>query len=217
LRGSSSAPLVAPALIETFAHGWAQLRGLPPPTQTGCALRIETGQAHERRRYIFPDPPGDIAALAAMIDEPLILLKAAIDPEQMAEVLPPRWHVEQTGTTMTINRLAPHALSLSSAFTLDSDWHGPVFSIRIVEQDGTEAAHGRLTLVDGWAQHDSIAVAERYQRRGLGTAVMAALALEARACGVDRGLLNATIVGRALYQQLGWVAHAPWTTAQIRA
>jgi len=209
--------LVAPALIETFAQGWAQLRGLPQPERIGTALKIETGQPGEQRRYIFPEPPGDLAERAAIIDQPLILLKAAIDPGTMAALLAPGWHVEQTGTTMTTDCLPVTEPVLSAGLTLDSAWQGPVFAVRIHDSNGSEAGRGRMTLINGWAQHDSIAVAAPYQRRGLGTAVMMALGREARARGVDQGLLNATVAGRALYQQLGWIARAPWTTAQIRA
>lgn len=208
--------LVTPALIETFAHGWAQVRGLPPPERIGTALKIETGQPGEQRRYIFPNPPGDISARAAIIEQPLILLKAAIDPCAMAALLPPGWHVEQTGTTMTADKLPVTAPILPTSLTLDSAWQGPVFAVHIRDSSGSEAARGRMTLINGWAQHDSIAVAAPYQRRGLGTAVMMALGLQARARGIDQGLLNATVAGRALYQRLGWMARAPWTTAQIK-
>ncbi|OYY70959.1 MAG: hypothetical protein B7Y47_08450 [Sphingomonas sp. 28-63-12] len=133
----------------------------------------------------------------------------------MATLLPPNWHVDQTGTTMTVATLAGKSPPLRQGLMLQGAWHGPVFAARLIDQDGTEAARGRLTLIDGWALHDTIVVAKSYRRQGLGSAIMAALANQAQASGVRRGLLNATVAGRALYQRLGWTARAPWTTAQI--
>ncbi len=208
--------LVPPELVETFARGWAQSRGVEPPTPDGTALRIETGQPHEIRRYIFPRPPAGIDAVAAHIARPLVLLKAPMDAAAMAGQLPPHWHVEQTGTTMTASRLPDTACAPPDGLRLDAEWRGPVYFARIVGADGGEAARGRLTVIDGWALHDTIQVAENQRRRGLGTVVMATLGVEARRQGVTRGLLTATVAGRALYETMGWTARAPWTTAQIR-
>lgn len=209
--------LVPPALVETFARGWATTRGVEPPIPEGAALRIETGQPHETRRYIFARPPAGIRAIAASITEPGILLKAAMAPELVAQHLPPHWHVEQTGTTMTVQSL-PHApCPLVHGFTLAAHWQAAIYSVRIMGLDGSEAARGRMTLVDGWALHDNIYVAEQLRRHGLGRAVMTALGTEAGRRDINRGLLNATAAGRALYKTMGWTARAPWVTAQISA
>ncbi len=191
------------------------MRGLAPPRPVGSALKIETGLPHERRRYIFLRPPEGINALAVTVGQPTILLKAAMDAADMAGLLPSCWHVEQTGTTMTAAALAFTPLTPLAGLARESVWRGPVYSVRIVDKDGMEAARGRMTVIDGWALHDNIVVAESNRRQGLGTAIMAALANEALDQGISHGLLNATMAGRALYERLGWVARAPWTTAQI--
>ncbi|MBY0583801.1 MAG: GNAT family N-acetyltransferase [Sphingomonas sp.] len=207
--------LAPPDLIESFARGWARTRRAAPPHAVGSALCIETAQPTETRRYIFARPPDGIAAIAATITEPMVLLKAAIDPVQMAALLPPAWHVEQTGTTMTADFLPVASGPVPDGLWLAGDWDDDVFVARLCDAHGQEAARGRMTPIDGWALHDRIIVAEEYRRRGLGTLIMAVLGAEANRQGVRRGLLNATVAGRALYQRLGWLSRAPWTTAQI--
>ncbi|MGJ3649004.1 GNAT family N-acetyltransferase [Sphingomonas sp. GlSt437] len=211
-----SALLVPSELVETFARGWAQSRGLAPPVIAGDAYRIETGKPTELRRFIFPRPPLGITAIAREITQPFVVLKAAIEPADMAAKLPDGWHVERTGTTMTCAQLAEFDPVLPSAFTVDICWTSEVCLARVLDPEGAEAARGRMTPVDGWALHDTIEVAPTRRRQGLGTAIMLLLASQARQRGVARGLLNATDVGRALYQRLGWAARAPWTTAQIK-
>ncbi|MGL4313012.1 MAG: GNAT family N-acetyltransferase [Sphingomonas sp.] len=212
-----SALLVPAALIETFARGWAQSRALAPPLVIGGAHRIETGEPTERRRFVFPRPPIGIAEIARSIVEPHILLKAAIDPADMAKLLPDGWHVERTGTTMTCAALPDTHPSVPPTLAVELGWTGDVCQARLIDSEGTEAARGRMTPIDDWALHDTIEVAPTHRRQGLGTAIMLLLGAEARRRGITRGLLNATDAGRALYQRLGWQARAPWTTAQIRA
>lgn len=208
--------LVPPELIETFAQGWARSRGVAPPARDGQALRIEVGLPAETRRYLFPRPPAGIADLARTITAPLVLIKAPYDAADVAALLPPGWQAERTGTMMTLDRLPDAAPALPPGITLISDRQGDIRFVRLIDQDGAEAGHGRVTIVDGWAIHDRIGVADAHRRRGLGRAIMLWLGAVARGDGAQHGLLTATAAGRALYETLGWSARTPWTTAQIR-
>jgi predicted DCC family thiol-disulfide oxidoreductase YuxK len=51
--------------------------------------------------------------------------------------------------------------------------------------------------------------APEHQRRGLGTAVMAALTTAAMGLEAATGILGATEQGRALYEALGWAVAGP--------
>lgn len=209
-------PGISAALVATFARGWSVTRGVPAPESDGGALRIETGLAAERRRYVFPAATDDIGALAARITQPLILIKAPMPKSAVAAQLPPNWHVERTGTMMTVDGLPSEAGTLPTGITATTEWRGAVLFATLIAADGAPVAQGRMTLIDGHALHDRIGVEQPYWRRGLGSAIMRLLATEARRHGVDRGLLIATVAGRALYEKLGWAARAPWTTAQLK-
>jgi GNAT superfamily N-acetyltransferase len=87
----------------------------------------------------------------------------------------------------------------------------------IVDAAGEEAARGRIVTVDGLIVFDRIRTADQYQRRGLGGAIMRALATEARQSGIEDAMLCATPAGRQLYASLGWSLHSDYTTASLPA
>lgn len=207
--------MIDPTLIRRFAAGWARTRQLAPPIDEGDALRIEVGQPDQIRRFVFPAPPAGIAEIGARIEQPGIFLKTWTAPEAIQALLPPCWHVEQTGTMMTLDALPTRAAPLADGFALKLDNLGDVVAVRVTAADGAPAARGWLTVIDGWALHDRIRVESPYRRLGLGRAVMQALGAEGARRGGQHGLLAATEMGRALYQSIGWQARTPWTTAQI--
>ena len=136
-------------------------------------------------------------------------------PAAVAAQLPPHWHVEQTGTMMTVATLPNAVDALPDDFAATTQWRGPVFFANLTNAAGAAVGEGRMTLIDGLALHDRITVDPAYWRRGVGRAIMQLLGAEARRQRVDGGLLTATVAGRALYETLGWQARSPWTTAQI--
>src|SRR6185312_6112281 len=75
---------------------------------------------------------------------------------------------------------------------------------------GQTIAVGRVAAADGWAGLTAIETDPRYRRRGLGTAVTAALAAAAADHGVARLFLqveNGNAAARALYRGLGFADH----------
>lgn len=208
--------MIEPALVRLFATGWCVTRGVAPPVVEGLALRIEVGLAEETRRYVFPAPPEGIGAVAEGVTAPGVLLKAPLAEQDVRDLLPPHWHVEQTGTMMTLSALPVAMSAVAAVFTLDVADDGKMVTASIIAADGSLAASGKLAVVGDWALHDRIRVAEAHRRLGFGRAVMLALGAEGVRRGAARGLLAATVMGRALYQTLGWEDRAPWVTAQIR-
>lgn len=204
-------------LIERFANGWSRSRQVPAPVREGPALRVEVGLPDQQRRYVFLTPPEGLADHGAAIDAPFVHLKAAFPAEAVADLLPPHWHVAQTGTFMTVDSLDAAAPDLPAGYFLETAEVDGVFACWINDAAGEQAARGKLVCHDDWAQFDRIHVHEDHRRRGLGRALMQALGAAARINGAERGFLTATEMGRALYETLGWEARAPWTTAQIRA
>jgi len=66
------------------------------------------------------------------------------------------------------------------------------------------AASGRVFVVGHTAVFDKIVTEPDYQRRGLGSFIMKALAAQAFEHDVENGLLLASLDGQKLYSHLGW-------------
>lgn len=201
--------------IVRFVIGWSRTRGVPAPIVEGTVLRVEAGLPDQHRRYVFTQAPSGMAAIAAGISAPLVHLKAPIAADIVRALLPGHWHVEQTGTMMTLACLPTAQAGLADGYTLKLTEQDDVLAAKIIDPFGAQAARGLLTIVDGAALHDRIMVDEAHRRRGLGKAVMEALGAAAADHGGHRGILAATEMGCALYTKLGWEARSPWTTAQI--
>ena len=66
------------------------------------------------------------------------------------------------------------------------------------------AASGRVCVVGTTAVFDRIVTEPAFQRRGLGSFIMKALAAQAFEHDVENGLLLASLDGQKLYSHLGW-------------
>jgi ribosomal protein S18 acetylase RimI-like enzyme len=78
------------------------------------------------------------------------------------------------------------------------------------EAGGAPAAIGRCVVDGRWAGFTAIEVAPEQRRRGLGSAVMAALARQALAEGASAAWLQVeedNEAARALYAAMGFAAH----------
>jgi predicted GNAT family acetyltransferase len=91
---------------------------------------------------------------------------------------------------------------------------GATTSVRITGETGELAASGYATEAGGVFLYDRIVTEIDHRRRGLGSAVMSALA-GVRQSAASVPVLVATEDGRALYTQLGWTLHTPFSTACI--
>lgn len=107
--------------------------------------------------------------------------------------------------------------ALPAEFSIDITSEGSIIFAHIIDARGEEAARGRIVPMDDLVVFDRIHTAERYQRRGLGSAIMRSLAIEADNRGVREAMLCATPEGRELYTALGWRLHSDYTTASLSA
>lgn len=178
---------------------------------------MDVGWADQRRRHVFASITSGLIDLGRWIEEPHVFLKCMTTAEALRAVLPQRWVVEARGGFMGLDRLASGP----------TRGPGEGFRAQVIEEasaqvvrfialpDRSEAASGRVVVVDDCAIFDRIVVAEGRRRGGLGSALMGALGREARARGAKRGLLTATEHGRALYEALGWRLLSPYASAAI--
>lgn len=175
--------------------------------------RVDTGGEEERRRYVFAHAGEGFDALARSIDEPRVFVKLCADAATMRALLPPRWAVQPSHCMMVRDGPSP-AAEVPPGYRATSRTEGGVTVVEIVDATGGRAASGQAAELDGVFVYNQIATAEAHRRRGLGRALMAALA-QARRDPAAREVLTATDLGRALYLSIGWRVYAPYTTAVI--
>ena len=83
-------------------------------------------------------------------------------------------------------------------------------SVRLAPEPAPLAAVARGVLTDGWLGVTAVTVAEEHRRRGLATALMAALqnwAAERGASSVYLQVVAGNAPARALYRRAGFIAH----------
>jgi GNAT superfamily N-acetyltransferase len=207
-----------PDLIARWADAWAMSRGAAMPVACDGGLYVHVGEPEQIGRYIFAQVDAEaIRPLAASIDRPLLYLKVCAPADVVRPLLPASWEIATPGYMMT----APLSVMLDRPPAVPAE-----FEIRITNEDsitfahirdaaGEEAARARIVTVDGLIVFDRVRVADHHQRRGLGSAIMRALATEARQSGVEDAMLCATPAGRGLYTALGWQLHSGYTTASL--
>ncbi|MFJ8789396.1 GNAT family N-acetyltransferase [Streptomyces sp. NPDC102462] len=81
---------------------------------------------------------------------------------------------------------------------------GPVTVVSLHDSSGEVAARGTIAVVGADAIADRIETDAAHRRRGLGRAMMSALAEAAVTQGARTGLLIASEEGQRLYSSLGW-------------
>ena len=169
---------VDPHLVRAWLAARSRSRGLPAPVADHGGWRVDSGEAEERRRYLFPEPGEGLRALGAAIDEPFVALKLCRPGAELVALLPPRWRLASDNVMMVCDA-PPVPTRLPPGFRLALEADGPVTRARIVAADGALAAGGHAVEQDGIFIVDRIRTEPEFQRRGLGTALMHALHLAA--------------------------------------
>lgn len=208
---------VDPDLIATWAEAWAITRGVAPPVPYRGGHHIGVGAPDQRARYVFPALDAALLTeLGRTITEPWTYLKVCAPPEAVRPLLPAQWQIRTPPTYMMAADLAPAPVELPDGhrLTIEPDGKMLVASIRA---DNLVVARGRLVIMDRMAVLDQIVTDEGHRRRGLGRAIMTALANAALESGMPFGFLSATEMGRALYETLGWRVVSPYASAVIPA
>ncbi|NML38086.1 GNAT family N-acetyltransferase [Chitinophaga sp. G-6-1-13] len=205
-----------PHVVETWLKGWSLARELPLPIADHGGLRVDVGWPDQQRRYVFSALGPGLFHFANTIFQPAVFLKVCAPASLVRPVLPPRWEIQRPGFMMTCTLpVRPSHVQLPEGYSLSVDTAsaGPIATIYAA--NGETAANGQLAIVDDYIIYDRIATTPAHQRRGLGSAVMTALTIEAVSRGIRKGILVATPAGKALYETLGWKMYSLYTTAVI--
>jgi len=201
-------------IVKKSITGWSIAREVALPFEIDEGFCVNVGWPKQVKRYVFPSVTPEFPRLANTIQEPWHFLKVCAEPEVVAGLLPPRWVIQPIGYMMTCDDTTPAKTLLANGYNLQVE-HGTVSVARILTADGVVAAIGRVVIVDDYAIYDRIETHSNHRRKGLGSAVMAALNEIAINRGVNKGVLVATEQGMSLYGKLGWALYSVYTTAVI--
>lgn len=197
-------------LLEVWVAGWAGCRGYQTSTEGRfpAALRADTSGEWE---YFASDPTDqEFAALAARTAEaaPRVLTILTNDIARYA-ALAARHGLNVTSDSQTMMVVDMETQDAEDPWLSDDD-----LALSSSTRDGvhyaevrsgdTLAASGRVFVVGDTAVFDKIITEPAFQRRGLGSFVMRALAAQAFEHDVQTGLLLASLDGQKLYSHLGW-------------
>jgi GNAT superfamily N-acetyltransferase len=189
-------------------------RGLPTPVLDSGGVRVDTGHADERQRYVFVQPCEGLRDLGQSITRPFVALKLCGPADDLLAMLPGHWAISSRSWVMGRVESNLAETALPDGYDLSIEGDGPVWAARIVDRAGVLAASGYAVEQGGVFFYDRIRTEPAYERRGLGRALMTALGRCRRDVG-SREILTATAAGRALYLTLGWRDLAPYSTAMI--
>ncbi|MFC5435162.1 hypothetical protein ACFPME_01195 [Rhodanobacter umsongensis] len=141
-------------------------------------------------------------------------MKLCGSDEELRSALPARWEIQPANYFMGATVATLDAKPLPHGYRMELHQAGPVARACVIAPDGDLAASGCAAETADAFIYDRIETAQDHRRKGLGIAVMIALA-SARKSVANPQLLVATADGRNLYANLGWTVLAPFAAATI--
>lgn len=202
--------------IEKWLKGWSLSRELPLPTKFKSGFKVDVGYEKQKIRYVFPTLNEDFIALANSIVEPWFFLKVCATPDELKDLLPPRWVIQPQGYMMTYSkRIIEKPINLGAEYKIEFEEYNSTYVIKIIANNGDLAAIGRVVLVDDLAIYDRISTDINHKRKGLATLLMKELEKIALSKGIYSNFLVATEEGKLLYIALGWELSCLYTSVVI--
>ncbi|NUR89828.1 MAG: GNAT family N-acetyltransferase [Nonomuraea sp.] len=202
-----------PELVRAWVAGWVVSRQAPEPVVEPWGLRVDVGLPGHVARHILPNPdPSTVRDLAAAIRNPGTWLKICAPVDEVAELLPAGWVVQEPEYMMTA-ALRRVPVAAPGTYQLAVTSRADVTTARLLTPEGEIAARGQIAVAGRAAVVDQVETAPAHRRRGLGRTIMTALMSSAAA---RTGVLVATPVGEALYRTLGWSRVSEVTAAVYR-
>ncbi|MCO4239504.1 GNAT family N-acetyltransferase [Pseudarthrobacter raffinosi] len=197
-------------LLEVWVAGWAGCRGYQTSVEGRfpAALRADTSGEWE---YFAHDPSeNEFAALAAKTAEaPARVLTILTNDVARFSALAQKHGLNVTSASQAMMIVDMATQDTEDPWLSDDELNLVTSQLdgvhhAVVRSSDTVAASGRAFVVGETAVFDKIVVQPAFQRRGLGSFIMKALAAQAIGPYVENGLLLASIDGQKLYSHLGW-------------
>ncbi|MCD0443238.1 GNAT family N-acetyltransferase [Glycomyces sp. A-F 0318] len=197
-------PHSIPDLVMAWGRGRAVSRVTPQPVPVPGGFEVPVGPpSAEIRRVFHTCTAASLAEAAERLSAPGRQIMIAGPTGLLRESLPSTWTMDPAGHLMT-TAFAPTAYAVPDDYRLTVETEGALTVARAFHRNGDLAASARLGRSGGFGVFDKVVTAPAHQRRGLGSTLMRALSGNARALGMEWGLLVGSDEGRALYEHLGW-------------
>lgn len=202
-------------LIRRWLNGWTVARSLPeaePVASAGDGLRSKCDQPG-REVEVFalradeePESLTRLATSVAAARQTTWLTVPTLRPDEVEAVVRAAGlellHRSEWFMTTDLTGHPRHAPA--APYEREIRTEGPVTVVTLHCSSGEVAARGTIAVVGADAVADRIETDAAHRRRGLGRAVMSALAEAAVTQGARSGLLIASEEGQRLYSSLGW-------------
>lgn len=213
-------------LVRQWQAGWSKSRGWTTVVDEDGLLTVRAGEQGRAMEYVVLDADAHPERLERAAGLALATTGArgsawvtvvTDDREARAEELEDLGLEVQRDKEwlMTIRLSDQPKLQLHPRYALVSELESDVIITRATIH-GAVASSGRMAVVGADAIADRIETDPQHRRRGLGSAVMAALVEAAAAQGATRGVLAASKDGLRLYRSLGWKVTADIVVGRSR-
>ena len=205
-------------LVRRWRAGWCLARGWTSVTEDDGVIVVRIDKPGRTVEYLVPDADArpdrvaHAAALAAAADGTAWVTLATEEAAARGEQLRAAGlQLEPTVESMMTTELADHPVRPpQEGYAVQVERRGVVVRVLVTPESAPDetAASGWAAVSGTDAIADRIETAEEHRRKGLGSAVMSALAAETVRMGAKHGILVASPAGRGLYESLGWQAVA---------
>ncbi|MEZ2388464.1 GNAT family N-acetyltransferase [bacterium RCC_150] len=197
-------------LLELWVAGWAGSRGYDTRNEGRFPAALRSDKTGDWEYFAHDPSEAEFAALAAKTaeSESRILTVLTNDAALYTE-LARRYGLNITSDSQTMMFVDMETQDSEDPWLSDDD-----LKLTTSKRDGVHyavvrdgqklAASGQVFVVEHTAVFDKIVTEPDYQRRGLGSFIMKALAARAFEHDVENGLLLASLDGQHLYSHLGW-------------
>ncbi|MCA4135062.1 GNAT family N-acetyltransferase [Arthrobacter sp. M4] len=197
-------------LLEVWVAGWSGCRGYETRKEGRFPAALRADRTGDWEYFAYDPTEAEFAELAAKTAEaPTRILTILTNDVQKYKFL-----AEHSGLNVTSASQAMMIVDMETQDAEDPWLSDDELRLETSESKGVQyasvmageqtAASGRVYVVNGTAVFDKIIVQPAFQRRGLGSFIMKALAAKAFEHDVEDGLLLASLDGQKLYSHLGW-------------
>lgn len=197
-------------LLEVWVAGWAGCRGYRKAAEGRFPAVLRTDTTGDWEFFASDPSDEEFASLAAKTAEvPARVLTILTNDVARYSGLARQHGLNVTSASQAMMIVDMETQDAEDPWLSDDD-----LTLATSEQDGvhyavvssgeTLAASGRVYVVGDTAVFDKIITEPAFQRRGLGSFIMRALAAQAFEHDVQNGLLLASLDGQKLYSHLGW-------------
>lgn len=197
-------------LLEIWVAGWAGCRSYETRREGRFPAVLRSDTTGEWEYFAHDPSDSEFAELAARTAEvPARVLTILTNDMNRYTALAQRNGLNITSASQTMMIVDMETQDSEDPWLPDDDLKlvastsGGVHHAVVLAGDEV-AVSGRVFVVDRTAIFDKIVTEPGYQRRGLGSFIMRALAAQAFEHDVDTGLLLASLDGQKLYSHLGW-------------